>query len=62
VRLEVVGPDGKPRPFYAANLFTENGKAEGVVRFALNDPKGRWRIRAREIVSGLTGEATVTLK
>jgi hypothetical protein len=58
LRIEVIGPDGKRRDFYAANVFAKRGRATRTIRFALNDPAGTWRITARDIVSNLRGSAT----
>jgi len=62
LRVEVIGPDGKPRDFYAANVFATQGRAKGALRFALNDPRGTWQITARDVVSRATGKAAVSVK
>jgi len=62
LRVEVTGPDGNARSFYAANVFAKRGKAQGDIRLALNDPRGTWKITARDIVSNLSGTATFSVK
>lgn len=59
VRLEVLDPSGKLVRHYSGNVTIENGKASFSIPFAINDPKGAWRVRARDVVSGLTAEQTV---
>lgn len=59
--VEVIAPDGKPRPHYGGNLTARDGRAEAAFRTALNDPPGRWTIRAADYVSGVSGSATFDL-
>ena len=62
LRIEVFGPDGKARDFYAANIFAEKGEAKGAIQIALSDPPGTWKIVARDVVSGIKGVAPFTVK
>jgi len=57
VRLDVVGPDGKTREHYGGNVELKHGRATVSFRLALNDPKGRWQLLARDVASGQTGAA-----
>ena len=50
-RIEVIAPDGKLLPHYGSILPAENGKASGSIPMALNDPKGRWQVRARDVAT-----------
>ncbi|MEI6500214.1 MAG: alpha-amylase family protein, partial [Armatimonadota bacterium] len=59
VRVDVFGPDGKERPWYAANLSATQGAAQGAVNFALDDQPGVWKIVATDVASGVTGAASV---
>ncbi len=61
IRMEVLGPDGKDRWYLAQNILLKGGKAEAAIPFALNDPKGRWTIRLRDITSGQRLERTLKL-
>jgi hypothetical protein len=59
VRVEVLDPAGKPVPHYSGNVTIQNGRASFAIPFAMNDAAGAWRIRARDVVSGLTAERAV---
>ena len=59
VHLDVIDPAGKPARHYSGNVTVKDGSANFHVPFALNDPQGLWRVRARDAVSGLTAERTV---
>jgi hypothetical protein len=60
VRVEVFDPTGKLVRHYSTNVTVVDGGARFEIPFALNDPAGRWRLRARDVVSGLTAERVVT--
>ena len=62
LRVEVIGPDGKARDCYAANVFAPGGRAKGTVRFALNDAPGEWKIAVRDVASSLAAEETSVVK
>ncbi|MFQ6098722.1 MAG: beta-galactosidase, partial [Armatimonadota bacterium] len=64
IRVELVGPDGKVREWSRYNLMLGGPRPSAGVSFpiALNDPPGKWTIRATDVVSGQTAEATVTVK
>jgi hypothetical protein len=46
--------------YYSGNVTLRNGRASFVIPFALSDAKGEWRVRARDVVSGLTAETVIT--
>jgi hypothetical protein len=60
VRVEVFDPTGKLVRHYSTNLTVADGRAQFEIPFALNDLPGRWRIRTRDVVSGLTAERVVS--
>lgn len=62
VRVEVVDPDDATRRHYCLNLTTVGGKAKGSIPFALNDPKGRWTVRAKDVVSGMSATEKIDLR
>ena len=62
IRLSVANPQGKETPWYHANLNAPLGKASHKMQFALNDLSGKWKLNIREIVSGRTASAEITLK
>jgi hypothetical protein len=56
VRVEVFDPSGKLARHYSGNVTVRDGRAAFHIPFALSDAPGAWRVRARDVVSGLTGE------
>ena len=54
VHLDVFRPDGSRYAPLCHNVVLTEGRWAGRVPLALNDPAGRWRIEAREVVSGAT--------
>ena len=59
VRVEVFDPAGKMARHYSGNVTVRNGRAAFHIPFALNDAPGAWRVRARDVVSGLTAERSL---
>ncbi|MCZ2155910.1 MAG: beta-galactosidase trimerization domain-containing protein [Bryobacterales bacterium] len=59
VHVEVYEPSGKLARFYCANYTITDGSAKIDIPFALNDASGAWRIRARDVISGITAERTL---
>ena len=55
--VELIGPDDELRPWYSRNVLLAAGRCSGRFRFALNDPLGKWRVRARDVIRGSTAEA-----
>lgn len=62
VLVDVIGPDGKARSHYGAQLVARDGKAVGEFVPALNDEAGRWTIRATDFVSRAAGVADIELR
>ncbi|MBI4028334.1 MAG: beta-galactosidase, partial [Verrucomicrobia bacterium] len=60
-RVEVVDPDGQHIRHYAANVLAENGAAEVVIPWALNDRPGSYAIVAWDVMSGVKAELRVKL-
>ena len=60
VRFEVIDPSGSPARHYSGNRTVINGRATFQIPFALNDAPGKWRVRARDAISGLTAERLIT--
>ena len=61
VHVDVFDPVGKPVRHYSGNADVVKGAAQFSVPFAWNDTSGRWRIRARDVISGLEAEREVLL-
>jgi hypothetical protein len=59
VRVEVFDPAGNLVRHYTGNRTLRDGTARFEIPFALNDASGNWRVRARDVISGLTAEQTV---
>lgn len=62
IRLSVINPQGGETPWYCTNLNAPLGKVSHKMQFALNDLSGKWKLNIREIVSGRTASADITLK
>jgi hypothetical protein len=62
VRCHFFDPQGRFLPDYARNLMIDG--TEGTVPFpsAFNDPPGEYKLKATELLSGATAEATMVLK
>jgi hypothetical protein len=52
LRVELLGPDGKPRRHYSRNVLLDKLKGVVTLDLALNDPAGRWQIRVTDVASG----------
>ena len=61
VRIEVQGPDGKPRPAYSTILWIPAAGGVYEIPLALNDSQGQWRIKAVHVVSGMVGERVLSV-
>ncbi len=59
VRAEVYNPTGRLVRHYTANVTVRGGTARLAIPFALNDARGAWLVRVRDVVSGLTAETKV---
>ncbi len=62
LHLEFLGPSNRPVPSYTSNILATAGKATFTLPLALNDPAGRWHIRARDVLTGVRGEATFVVR
>jgi len=59
--IKVYGPDGNPYHHYAARMTLRRGAGKSVIPLALSDPTGPWRIVARDVATGVEGEARVVV-
>ena len=57
IRVEVIGPDGKPLPYYTRKMVVGTAGASGVVPLCLNEKPGAYRLVATEVATGLQGSA-----
>jgi hypothetical protein len=60
IRLEVIGPNGKPIEHLARNVLTRQGRGTAALPFALNDAPGRYTVHARDVTTGAAAEAVIT--
>jgi hypothetical protein len=59
VRCHVYAPDGSRLPIYSSNVLLEGGRGTFTLPFALNDPSGKYVIRATDVVTGAVTEKTI---
>jgi hypothetical protein len=59
VHLDVLDPTGRLVKHYSGNVTLKDGRSEFQIPFALSDIAGDWRIRARDVISGLTTERVI---
>ena len=62
VHLDVYGPDGTRHYSYSRNFAFQTGRWTGGVPLALNDPPGKWTLRARDVTSGLTAQVVAEVR
>ena len=62
LRIEVAGPDGKPRPHYTRNITHTSRETSFTVPLALSDPAGEWTITVRDVLSGEVGRVAVEVR
>jgi len=60
IHVDVLDPAGRMARHYSGNVTLRDGRASYHIPFAVSDARGAWRVRARDLISGLTAEAVVT--
>ncbi len=60
--LDFVGPDGKVRQVYRSNVLVPARGAAVPLPVALNDDKGRWTVRIREVATGATQDVAFEVR
>jgi glycosyl hydrolase family 42 (putative beta-galactosidase) len=61
IRLEIETPAGKAYDLYSRNVLVRATPHTERVPLAYNDPEGRWRVRAHDLITGQPLEATFDL-
>ena len=61
VRCHVYAPDGSRLPIYSSNVLIQGRRGTFTLPFALNDPLGKYVIRATDVVTGAVVERTIEL-
>jgi hypothetical protein len=54
----LVSPQGREFRYYTDNLVAEGGKAKGSFPLALNDAPGKWKLRLRDVATGVGDSKT----
>ena len=54
LHLELKAPDGSVRPCYAKNVAAPDGRWQGDLPLALNDPAGRWTLTMHDVIGGVS--------
>ncbi len=52
VRLELETPSGRPYELYARNVLFKSEAHTEQIPLACNDPRGRWRARIHDVITG----------
>ena len=60
--VSLVDPSGLECHAYKSNQILRNGSAKGEITFALNDKRGKWKLIAKEVVTGKVTEKTFVLE
>ncbi|HUU29497.1 MAG TPA: beta-galactosidase [archaeon] len=55
--IEVIDPQGRRHELYSTRIDLDHGSGEGSFPVALDDSRGRWMIRVKEVISGAGSEA-----
>jgi len=56
LRVELTDPDGELAKMYTMKVKADGGRYPGSLPLALNDKPGEWRITARDVATGVSGE------
>lgn len=54
--VELTSPKGENVSYYADNVVGEGGKCQGLISLALNEAVGKWKLRVRDVATGMTVE------
>jgi len=59
--LDFIGPGGESTWHYARNELTSSGEFSYAVPLAVNEKPGTWTVRVRDVLTGVAGEAKVSI-
>jgi len=62
IHVETIRPDGKAVRYLAQNLETKEGQAEFSLPFALNEPKGEWKLQLTDVATQLEKEIALRVE
>ena len=60
-RVTVTDPNEQDPPWYTQNVLALEGRATITIPLALNEMPGAYTVRAKDVMSGITGTATFRL-
>ena len=52
-RIELIGPEGRPRPAYDENCLVESGKLQKTIFLGYNASSGIWQLKVSDVASGV---------
>jgi hypothetical protein len=61
VRLEFFTPEGRPYQLYGRNVLVKSTPYTERFFLSYNDPKGRWRVNVRDVMTGRVQDASFNL-
>jgi len=61
LRLDLIGPGGESTWHYARNELAPSGEFSYTVPLAVNEKPGTWTVRMRDVLTGVAGEAKVSI-
>lgn len=61
IRFELDDPSGKTYELYSRNMLAQATPFREDIPLAFNDPKGRWKVRARDVMTGQTVETMLNV-
>ena len=60
--VRFISPSGRELDLYRTKVRVHNGAGTLTLRTALNDPAGKWTVRATDVATGTTGTGTLDLR
>ncbi|MCX7705276.1 MAG: beta-galactosidase [bacterium] len=60
--ISLVSPLGDEIPYYTKNISTSDGKIQDSIQLALNEPVGLWKIKIKDVATGINAEKTFNVK
>lgn len=58
IRIDVTGPYGESTIWFRQKLWTKDGRISRTLPLAYNETPGEWKLRATDVLSGKSAEAT----
>ncbi len=59
IHLDVIDPTGKTVDYYSGNIIAPHGHAAKLLPLAFNDARGKWTLRAHDLLSGQVKTAAI---